>query len=106
MFPSRPPRFLVNHKVLLFRLERRSDANRWLEATSIKSGDPFVQVRPVSGDEMISVITETVDQKSNGLSRPVKRAQRVFGTIRLQRNWLWRFQGRRPSTVNLRNGVD
>ena len=88
MFPSRPPRFLVNHKELLFRLERRSDANRWLEATSIKSGDPFVRLGAVSGDEMISVITETVDQKSNGLSRPVKRAQRVFGTIKIRRNWL------------------
>ena len=106
MFPSRPPRFLVNHKELLFQLERRLDANRWPEATSIKSGDPFVHVRAGSGDEMISVITETVDQKSNGLSRPVKRAQRVFGTIRLQQNWLSRFQGRRPSTVNLRNGID
>jgi len=61
---------------------------RWLGTILIKSGDLFADVAPVSGDEMISVITETVDQKSNGLSRPVKRAQRVFGTIRLQRNWL------------------
>jgi len=34
----RPPRFQVNHKGLLFQLERRLDANRGLETTSTKSG--------------------------------------------------------------------
>ena len=53
MFPSRPPRFLVNHKEVLFRLERRLDADRWQEPTSTKSGDPFVQVRAGSGEERL-----------------------------------------------------
>jgi len=53
MFPSRPPRFLVNRKELLFQLERRLDANRWLEATSTKSGGPFVHVGAGSGDERL-----------------------------------------------------
>lgn len=53
MFPSRPPRFLVNHKELLFQLERRLDADRWLAATPTKSGDPFVHVRAGSGDESV-----------------------------------------------------
>ena len=53
MFPSRPPRFLVNRKELLFQLERRLDANRWLESTSTKSGDAIVHLRAGSGDERL-----------------------------------------------------
>jgi len=53
MFPSQPPRFLVNYKGLLLQLERRLDDNRWLEATSTKSGDPFAHVRAGSGDERL-----------------------------------------------------
>jgi hypothetical protein len=53
MFPSQPPSFLVNLNEMLFQLERRLDANRWMEATPTKSGDRFLPVRAGSGDERL-----------------------------------------------------
>jgi hypothetical protein len=57
---------------LLFRLERRLDADHWLEAILIKSGDLFGEVTAGSGDERIAAITKTVGVKIG--IRPQRRS--------------------------------
>ncbi len=55
----------------LFRLERGVDADHWLEAILVKSGDLFAEVTAGSGDERIAVIAKTVGAKI--ATRPTPR---------------------------------
>ena len=107
MFPSRPPRFLVNHKELLFQLERRvgrqslagGDLDQVGRSVCARKGGfrrRKIAVIPVTADAKIKKIVSTSPSEPSGFLPPSRFDEIGFPNFRVGA----------PSTVNLRNGID